>query len=704
MTGDTLLNGQLTMGANQNIKAQGGVFLQNATDSNSAFNLQNAGGTTLLNVSTTNKQLAVTGGFQTTFVRTWGGTDEDVGNFVQQTSDGGYIVTGHTKSYGAGNYDMILAKYDALGNLSWNKTWGGSGEDHGNSVQQTSDGGYIVTGETLSYGAGNRDMFLAKYDSAGNLIWNKTWGGTSAETGYSVQQTSDGGYIVTGAIFSYGAGSGDIFLAKYDALGNLAWNKTWGGTGDDQGYSVQQTSDGGYIVTGYTVSYGAGSNDMLLVKYDALGNLTWNKTWGGASYDYGKSVQQTSDGGYVVTGYTNSYGAGSNDMLLVKYDALGNLAWNKTWGGTGDDQGYSVQQTSDGGYIVTGYAGSYGGNGSIFLAKYDALGNLTWNKTWGGSSTEQGYSAQQTSDGGYIVTGYTYSYGAGSSDMVLAKYDSAGNIFGCSSACGSPSASVSSPSASVSAPSASVSSPSASQASVSPAQSIPIVANNTTEAGHAYTEALVVTGNTLLNGQLTMGANQIIKAQGGVFLQNATDSNSAFKVQNAGGTTLLNVDTINKKLSVSGGGNTTFVKTWGGTPNDDGQSVQQTSDGGYIVTGQTTGYGAGFSDMYLAKYDTSGNLSWSKTWGGAGYDYGYSVQQTSDGGYIVTGSTSSYGAGSDDMFLVKYDSAGTLSWNKTWGGAGYDYGYSIQQTSDGGYIVTGRNPQLRRWQQRHVPS
>ena len=200
------------------------------------------------------------------------------------------------------------------------------------------------------------------------------------------------------------------------------------------------------------------------------------------------------------------------------------------------------------------------------------------------------------------------------------------------------------------------------------------VANNTTEAGHAYTEALVVTGNTLLNGQLTMGANQIIKAQGGVFLQNATDSNSAFKVQNAGGTTLLNVDTINKKLSVSGGGNTTFVKTWGGTPNDDGQSVQQTSDGGYIVTGSTSSYGAGSDDMFLVKYDSAGTLSWNKTWGGAGYDYGYSIQQTSDGGYIVTGQTTSYGAGSGDMFLVKYTSTGNLSWNKTWGGTGQDKG------------------------------
>ena len=161
-------------------------------------------------------------------------------------------MTGITNSYGAGNYDVFLAKYTSTGTVSWSKTWGGTGWDQGQSVSQTSDGCYIVTGYTASYGAGGNDMFLAKYDSAGTLAWNKTWGGTSADGGGSVQQTSDGGYIVTGDTVSYGAGSNDVLLAKYDSAGTLSWNKTWGGTGADIGWSTKQTSDGGYVVAGWT--------------------------------------------------------------------------------------------------------------------------------------------------------------------------------------------------------------------------------------------------------------------------------------------------------------------------------------------------------------------------------------------------------------------------------------------------------------------
>jgi len=310
------------------------------------------------------------------FAKTFGGSYTDFAYSVQQTSDGGYIVAGWTSSFGAGG-DVFLLKTDASGNLQWAKTFGGGNWDYAWSVQQTSDGGYIVAGYTRSFGAGYDDVFLLKTDASGNLQWAKTFGGIYDDWAFSVQQTSDGGYIVAGWTISFGAGGADVFLLKTDASGNLQWAKTFGGSFDDWAYSVQQTSDGGYIVAGYTLSFGAGGADVFLLKTDASGNLQWAKTFGGSSWDEPFSVQQTSDGGYIVAGYTESFGAGSYDVFLLKTDASGNLQWAKTFGEGNWDYAWSVQQTSDGGYIVAGYTESFGaGSWDVFLLKTDANGNI----------------------------------------------------------------------------------------------------------------------------------------------------------------------------------------------------------------------------------------------------------------------------------------------------------------------------------------
>jgi hypothetical protein len=302
------------------------------------------------------------------WTQTFGGATSDEGYHVKQTTDGGYIIAGRTESYGAGGQDAYLVKTDTSGILSWNQI--------ANAVQQTTDGGYIFVGITESYGAGDQDVYLVKTDDSGTESWNQTFGGTGWEEAYHVEQTTDGGYIISGTTDSYGVGYEDVYLIKTDDSGNLEWETTFGGIEDEYAYSVEQTTDGGYILAGETYSYGAGSYDFYLIKTDALGILSWNQTFGGTGYEAAYYVQQTADSGYIIAGSTESYGAGGQDVYLVKTDASGNLEWETTFGGSDDDFAYSGQETTDGSYIMAGGTYSYGAGGAdVYLVKAGSLVN-----------------------------------------------------------------------------------------------------------------------------------------------------------------------------------------------------------------------------------------------------------------------------------------------------------------------------------------
>lgn len=399
----------------------------------------------------------------TSFVVAWGGTGTDVGRFsLVQADDDGYVVIGQTDSSGAGLADAFIAKYNYDGTLAWNKTWGGANNDYGYSLTKTADGGYAMTGQTYSYTAGLGDMFLAKFAANGILSWSRTLGGTTDyEYGYSLDQTSDGGYIVTGKLATWGAGNGDMYISKYTSAGALSWTKMWGGSSADVGYYVIETSDGGYAVTGQTSSFGTGG-DLFLAKYASDGTLTWNKTWGGTGVEVGRTITQTGDDEYILTGYTASYGGGGNDMVVLKFSSSGTLLWNKTWGGTGGEIGYGTVLTSDGDLIVTGQTSSYGaGNGDTFMAKYTSDGNLLWNKTWGGTGIEAIMATMITRDNGLVMAGSTASYGAGGTDMLLIKCLTDGVINGCSSPmCQDVSATETTPSVTVGTPTATITTPS----------------------------------------------------------------------------------------------------------------------------------------------------------------------------------------------------------------------------------------------------
>jgi len=299
------------------------------------------------------------------------------------------------------------------------KTFGGSGNDAGESVQQTSDGGYILALTTTSYGAGDYDVWLIKTDSDYNEEWNTTFGGSSYEAPIFVQQTSDGGYILTGMTTSYGAGDYDVWLIKTDANGSEEWNQTYGGTGYDFGYTVYETIDG-YIIGGGTNSFGAGGFDYWLIKTNETGSEEWNKTFGGSGSDNCRRMVQTSDGGYIISGLAKSTKIFDKAYCwLVKTDVDGNKLWDKNIEGTRHSGAWSIRQTTDGGYIITGATNGsaigpiFLGGGDMWLVKTDANGTKLWENSFGRRIFQDGgWDVELTNDGGYIVVGFTKGLGS----------------------------------------------------------------------------------------------------------------------------------------------------------------------------------------------------------------------------------------------------------------------------------------------------
>jgi len=314
--------------------------------------------------------------------------------------------------------------------IEWEKTYGSAMVDWGRCVQQTSDGGYIISGayDRNVYMPWQGYVYLLKIDAMGNQEWEKQHGIYPYENlGQYIQQTSDGGYIIAGFIgYTYHI---DAYVLKTDSAGDLTWTRILGHFDYyDNSLSVQETTDNGYIITGWTGSYGAGSSDTWLIKLNSSGEDEWNTTFGGSDLDGGECVRQTSDEGYIISGSTESFDSGGNgDAWLIKTDMNGNEIWNKSYGGQYLDIGKSVIQTSDGGYVLTGSTSSYGaGNHDAWLIKTDMYGNEIWNNTYGDSSWDQGKSVVQTADGGYFITGDYTDPIQGDLELYMIKTDSDG--------------------------------------------------------------------------------------------------------------------------------------------------------------------------------------------------------------------------------------------------------------------------------------
>jgi hypothetical protein len=415
-----------------------------------------------------------------------GGTANDLSLGIVQTNDGGYVVSGWSNSSANGDVtgtshgsnDYWIVKMDITGNILWNKLIGGSGSDAAYKLELTSDGGTIVVGQSSSSASGDVtginhgsvDNWVVRLDGVGNIIWNKLIGGNSAESMDGIQQTTDGGFIFAG--YSQSSSNGDVtgtnhgqmdyWIVKMDGAGNIVWDKLLGGTGTEQAFSIQQTLDGGYIVAGRSTSSASGditetnhgSSDYWVIKLDGSGNVVWNRLLGGTGNEQGNSIQQTFDGGYIMAGYSASSASGDVtgtnhggfDYWIVKLDGAGNIIWNKLLGGSLSDQAFFIRQTFDGGYIVAGWSTSSAsgditginhGSSDYWIVKLDVLGNITWNKLLGGIGSEQASSVKETLDGGYIVVGWSTSSvngdvtgtNHGGQDYWIIKLDRNGNLY-----------------------------------------------------------------------------------------------------------------------------------------------------------------------------------------------------------------------------------------------------------------------------------
>lgn len=309
----------------------------------------------------------------TIWTRSFGGPLRDAPNSVVATYDGNYFVAGYTENYGAGSVDGWLLKIDPNGNLLWWNTYGGTGNDEIKQIIATTDGNYMMVGRMNSPGAQWFDAWLVKIDPYGTVLWQKLYGGPQYETARSVKEYPGGGYVLTGQTESYGVG-GDIYLVRTDAVGDTIWTKTYGGANSDDGNGVVANSDGSIVLVAETNSFGAGMMDVQAIKTDANGSVLWNKTYGGTDKDVSKTIYPTSDGGYIVGAISRSFGWINPDMWLLKLDAMGDTTWTRHYGSWDHEHCMAAKQTADGGYIATGHTRSYGPVVRIMLIKLDVNG------------------------------------------------------------------------------------------------------------------------------------------------------------------------------------------------------------------------------------------------------------------------------------------------------------------------------------------
>lgn len=356
------------------------------------------------------------------WTRTFGGPRFEKANAITPTSDGGFVLVHMSSSYGAGDFDRYVVKTDSNGILLWDSIYGGPDWDETWAVWECADGGFVLVGTTKSFGNGWWDGYVSKIDSVGNELWSRTYGSDGADGFFDGAATPDGG-----CAFAGNYGSGQFYLVRTDAAGDTLWTRTYGGDSGERAWAMESTADGGFILAGYTDSDTTGGKDVYLVKTDSAGNAEWTRTIGGEADDQAWDIAQTADGGYVVTGVSVSAATGDEDVLLTRLDAEGGATWSRIYGGADNDRGYCVSEESDGGFLIAGYTGSYGAGATDgWLLKTDAWGELLWSQPYGGGDSEEFTKIIHYSDG-YMAVGSTQSWGSGGWDFWMVRLTAEGS-------------------------------------------------------------------------------------------------------------------------------------------------------------------------------------------------------------------------------------------------------------------------------------
>ena len=699
------------------------------------------------------------------WAQTLGGTNNDYGHALAMAPDGSLVLSGFTDFYTAGRYDVILAKFEQNGSLIWAETIGGDtgGFDVGESVVVAPDGSLVLTGETTTYSAGNYDVLIAKFQANGSLVWAQTLGGGAPyDYGYSLVIAPDDSILLTGFTQSFGAGFDDLLLAKFQANGSFSWAQTFGGPSNDRGNSLVITPDGSLILTGFTYSFGAGSGDVLIAKFQANGSLAWAQTIGGPGDDQGESLVIAPNGSLLLTGYMTGFGAASPDVFLAQltsqgvlafnslliqsistaqvqrinpivsnitnhmtvspwgvtpqawtsvrvsmintsslqnlncvsasasptqpasptptpsqtlspsptppncHSALGNF-WVETLGGAGDDEGYSLASAPDGSIGLTGVSTSFGaGAQDVLIAKLHANGTLAWAETLGGTGTDVGNSLAIAPDNSLLLIGYTDSLNTGGQDVLLAKFQANGSLtwaqsFGMANLDDYGISLL-----------------------LTPDDSLLVTGQAYMNTGDfdAFLAKFQVNGSlawaqTLGGSAYDVGLSLALTPDGGFALTGWTSSFGAG-----------NADVLIAKFQANG--SLAWAQTLGGSDNDYGASLAIAPDGSLLLTGHTLSFGAGVQDVLLAKFQANGSLAWAQTLGGTGAENGNSLAIDADGSLALTGSTNSFGAGSYDILIAKFQTNGSLAWAKTLGGTNDDGGVRLTITPNGSLLLTGK--------------
>jgi len=353
---------------------------------------------------------------QTTFEKKYASSYDQSGRDVLPTPDGGYIIAGMTETQFAGDSDIYAIKTNSIGDMVWTKSYGGYQPENAYCILATADSNYFILGYTKSYGAGNYDIWLLKINPSGDTLWTKTYGTSGEDEGKGIIATDDGNYVIVGRTYNSANASSDACLIKINPAGTILWTKYYGGPQYDTGHSVRLCSDGGYILVGQTFSYGTVAGDIYLVKTNSAGDSLWTKTFGGIYEDEADDITINSDNSFTICGKSISYSAGSEDVWVIKTNAVGIESWNKTYGGTDKDVAHTIQQTPDGGYILGCISRSFGWiNPDMWLVKINAVGDTLWTRNFGSWYHDHCHGVRTTSDGGYIAIGH-------SEDVSLTKH------------------------------------------------------------------------------------------------------------------------------------------------------------------------------------------------------------------------------------------------------------------------------------------